>query len=378
MNQDQSHARYLLLDGIRGVAAVVVMFYHYSAHTPFELFLNAPTAVDLFFALSGFVLTASYAQRIQSGRLSFSDYFKRRVIRLYPMFALALLFGTATLLGLKFAGLTNFGLREIVAATANNAFFIPYFNDRSLHLFARSAVSTGSLFPANGPAWSLFYEMLASIIFFYLVRIERSLLMKVSGAALYFLIGGAFLRGFEQYQFSLLGEAGWNSMNIFGGFPRVMWGFCVGILCHQVVTMNENKSPKFLVTAFGQLSARPLLIMLACGALFLIPGRFMGMTFLLTVVCVNPVLLIAGARSTIQSRPLELVVKALGALSYPIYCLHVPIGNAIALLLRERGDYSSPDWRFVVLATVTTTLLSALLLKLVDEPLRAALSRRYS
>jgi peptidoglycan/LPS O-acetylase OafA/YrhL len=86
----------------------------------------------------------------------------------------------------------------------------------------------------------------------------------------------------------------------------------------------------------------------------------------------------AGARSTIQSRSLELVVKALGALSYPIYCLHVPVGNAIALVLREGSNYNSPDWRFVGLATITTTVLSALLLKLVDEPVRAALTRRYS
>jgi peptidoglycan/LPS O-acetylase OafA/YrhL len=377
MSYVRTPTHYLLLDGIRGVAAVVVMLYHYSTHSNFEMFLNAPTAVDFFFALSGFVLTASYAQKIKVGRLTFVDYLKKRLIRLYPMFALGLLLGTASLLGLYFKGLTNdLSLRDIASAAATNAFFIPYLNNSSVHLFARDVASAGAIFPANGPAWSLFYEMVASVIFYCLVSLDRSLLVKVSCASLFFLLGGAFLRGFEHYNFVLEGEAGWASTNIFGGFPRVMWGFCVGVLCYQFVTIGRERATRFVALTY--LSGRPLWILFACGALFLVPVQLSGLTFFLTVVCACPILLVAGAESVIHSRQLELAAKALGALSYPIYCLHVPIGNAVALVLRGGGDTSLPDWRFVVLATVLTTVLSAVLLKLVDEPIRAALTRRYS
>jgi hypothetical protein len=81
--------RYDVLDGLRGVAAISVMLTHFSQNTPHSLFKHADLAVDLFFMLSGFVLMHSYRNKLLLG-LSAREYIRKRIIRLYPMFAISM------------------------------------------------------------------------------------------------------------------------------------------------------------------------------------------------------------------------------------------------------------------------------------------------
>ena len=79
--------RYELLDGLRGVAALVVIWYHIFeafATSPYDQMLNhGYLAVDFFFVLSGFVVGYAYDDRW--GKMSIGGFFKRRLIRLHPM-----------------------------------------------------------------------------------------------------------------------------------------------------------------------------------------------------------------------------------------------------------------------------------------------------
>lgn len=59
--------RFDALDGIRGVAALAVMAYHYTKCGSLRMLLGAEAAVDLFFMLSGFVLMHSYGGKIARG-----------------------------------------------------------------------------------------------------------------------------------------------------------------------------------------------------------------------------------------------------------------------------------------------------------------------
>ena len=83
---------YELLDGLRGVAALMVIWYHI-----FEGFATSPMdqrfnhgylAVDFFFILSGFVIGYAYDDRWKT--MKTKDFFKRRLIRLHPMVVLEL------------------------------------------------------------------------------------------------------------------------------------------------------------------------------------------------------------------------------------------------------------------------------------------------
>src|SRR5437016_234007 len=100
MNETTKHIRYEILDGMRGIAAFCVMIFHYLGGSN-GVFKNTYVGVDLFFILSGFVLTHSYGEKLLSGNLSFTGFMLRRLIRLYPLLIAGVTIGTAGLYGLS-------------------------------------------------------------------------------------------------------------------------------------------------------------------------------------------------------------------------------------------------------------------------------------
>src|ERR1700730_11108643 len=96
MTRASTDKRFEILDGMRGVAAIIVMFHHYFQYTGVGLLGNANASVDLFFILSGFVIVHSYGERLHHGMPAVS-YISKRVVRLYPMFILALIVGSVAL-----------------------------------------------------------------------------------------------------------------------------------------------------------------------------------------------------------------------------------------------------------------------------------------
>ena len=94
-----SKPHYELLDGLRGVAALLVICYHI-----FEGFATSPLdqhfnhgymAVDFFFILSGFVIGYAYDDRWKT-TLTLKGFFKRRLIRLHPMVIMGALLGAVS------------------------------------------------------------------------------------------------------------------------------------------------------------------------------------------------------------------------------------------------------------------------------------------
>ena len=90
-----SKPRFEILDGLRGVAAMIVVAFHlfetYSAGPNYQILNHGYLAVDFFFVLSGFVIGYAYDDRWN--RMTTWDFFKRRLIRLQPMVILGTLIG---------------------------------------------------------------------------------------------------------------------------------------------------------------------------------------------------------------------------------------------------------------------------------------------
>ena len=93
----QSLKRFAGLDGVRAIAITGVVWQH-SAHPDFlPMFSRGFTGVDLFFALSGFLITTLLLrEKLKTGKISLRNFWARRFLRLMPAYYL-LLFG---LLGL--------------------------------------------------------------------------------------------------------------------------------------------------------------------------------------------------------------------------------------------------------------------------------------
>ena len=86
---------YDILDGLRGIAALTVVWFHI-----FEAFATSHLdqrinhgylAVDFFFILSGFVIGYAYDDRWK--KMTVTEFLKRRLIRLHPMVVIGAVIG---------------------------------------------------------------------------------------------------------------------------------------------------------------------------------------------------------------------------------------------------------------------------------------------
>lgn len=160
---------YKILDGLRGVAALMVIWYHV-----FEAFATSPVdqrfnhgylAVDFFFILSGFVIGYAYDDRW--GRMSVKDFFKRRLIRLHPMIVIGTVLGVITFLiqGSEQWNGTKVSLSMVMLAMLLHMFLIPAAPGSGAEVRGN-----GEMYPLNGPAWSLFFEYIGNILYALFLR----------------------------------------------------------------------------------------------------------------------------------------------------------------------------------------------------------------
>jgi peptidoglycan/LPS O-acetylase OafA/YrhL len=217
MTDTAQRERFLLLDGLRGAAALAVI----TDHVPSVLSNLLPgryLAVDFFFALSGFVLAHVYGPRFAAG-LSSAQFLRGRVIRLYPLYIAATLAG-ALLVALKIVrGWTHTGWEQLAVSMFLNAAYLPVPQNLS--------VVSSSPFPFDGPAWSLFFEFAVNIVF---ALIAMRLTTRVHVVLLAFAAGAVMLAAFT---FGKL-DSGFAYENFWGGFARVAYAFFAGVLVYRL------------------------------------------------------------------------------------------------------------------------------------------------
>ncbi|MDE7442882.1 MAG: acyltransferase, partial [Muribaculaceae bacterium] len=131
--QPVSKPRYELLDALRGVAALIVIWYHVFegfASSPVDQYFNhGYLAVDFFFMLSGFVIGYAYDDRWQQGGMTLGKFVKRRLIRLHPMVIVGVLLGAVSFCvqGSKQWDGTSVSLLMVVLAMCFNVFILPVY-----------------------------------------------------------------------------------------------------------------------------------------------------------------------------------------------------------------------------------------------------------
>ena len=121
--------RFYMLDGLRGVAAILVMFYHYGLYKGMHWIVGAWVSVDLFFILSGYVIAHRYREKIVSG-LGIFEFSKIRLIRLWPLYFLGLLIGLLDA-AMTPSNLQTVGKNNMELAAVFSAFFVPYLNSNT-------------------------------------------------------------------------------------------------------------------------------------------------------------------------------------------------------------------------------------------------------
>jgi len=339
--------RFVALDGLRGVAALAVITDHVYSPLLTGFFGSRYLAVDFFFVLSGFVIAHVYAERLASG-LSFTSFMRARVIRLYPLYFAGLAAALALTAGLALKGWVEVSPPQLGAATGLSLFMLP----------TPAALSPApvNIYPFNGPAWSLFFELIANAAFALLIlRLNARLL----GAILIIAAAGVVWVGVKD---GLL-AGGYNWETFVGGFPRVFYGFFAGVAVYRI-----HRSVRLpALPAWAALAA--LIVLLAMpgegawrvaydvtAALILFP--------LLVAICASRQLAGASAR----------VAGWMGLVSYGVYILHVPIRDWLYAVLNVIG-VDPPGAIMVLLVATIAIAATALLHVLYDAPVRRWLSR---
>ncbi len=336
---------------MRGLAALVVVIYHGTSH----VFPMGYAAVDLFFVLSGFVLAHRHGEELNSGghRL---DFLLKRVIRLYPLYAVGAFLGLVSA-GLLVGRIDAWTWRLYGTAAALAPVFLPVLSNVAL-----------GVFPLDGPAWSLFFEAVGNIVFAFTGARPRLT------AAIAFLSLPLVLLAIKHWQ----GGGGSTLEEFPGGFARVLFSFFAGVVAWRLWHAGR-RLPWNL--PWGILFLIMIAIYAAC------PHKTALFDALLVVV-VQPLLIWAGA----SSRPgrLEPVMTWLGAISYALYVIHVPLHLLLLDLLGDRDGLSyylgvpvsgghSPLPFPAVLITLPLAVAAAHVLTFgFDIPVRRWLTRRFA
>ena len=368
---------YALLDGLRGVAALLVVIYHI-----FEGFAFAETtngegsglistlnhghiAVDFFFILSGFVISYAYDDRWQ--KMTLGGFFKRRLIRLHPMLVMGAVIGTITFLiggREQWDGIVT-PIGGVALALLLTALMIPALPG-SMH----EVRGNGEMFPLNGPQWSLFFEYIGNIIYALIIRrlSTRSLAMLVALlAALQTWIFVWDLSGYDSV------GIGWtiDTINFWGGLVRMLFPFTMGML------LARTFKPRKIKYAFWICSA---ILLTTFAVPYIASEGALSLNSLYEVVCIAfvfPIIVWLGACGTAEGSTGR-ISGLLGDLSYPLYIVHYPVMYLFYAWLIDKHFYSFEDTLLMPAIVVAVSIaLAYACLKLYDEPVRKWLAHKF-
>ena len=355
--EKQAKQRFETLDGMRGIAAIFIMLFHYNIQNGYRFFFNAFTAVDFFFILSGFVILHSYGDKLASGMAN-SDYFARRIARLLPLSMVGVILGVPAFLLMQKTSQTDFSEPAIWAAALSNMFFIPAFNNNWFMLDGAKIV--GQLFPTDGPLWSIFFEFFASFVFIFFNRLGNKML---SVCCILFLLDivifslwNGHVVGNRLFDF----DAGWGMKNFIGGFSRVCFGFTCGMVIYRLI-----QAKKSLSTSTNSRGWNPLIIYLCLVLMLAFPFYLKGFYSIIEISFLAPLLIFHGAQAQISGKVLAKLSSALGTLSFPIYCLHYPVMLSVKSLQFLSPHFAISNRIAVFVAVSVTFLLSYLATELI-------------
>lgn len=343
-------ARFHLLDGLRGLAAFAVILDHVPSATLAALTPGRYLAVDFFFVLSGYVLAHAYGRALADG-LSPLAFMRMRFARLYPLYLLGLLLALAVLLAQRLAGWTDLPWTEIAVVAGAGFLFLP--------MPPAFGWTTGHLYPLNGPAWSLFFELVANLAYALVARFLTPAVLAV----LLPVAGIATLVGVINHDTP---GPGWLWPHFGAGLSRVAFGFFAGVCLYR---FRERLAAPAVVWWIPVLIFAGMVMVPA-------PDGWRNVFDAAAAIAVAPLVVWLGANAKIPAI-YEAFCDRLGRLSFGVYILHVPVMAALGLAMALAGWLPPFGFAHVLLVAGLAAAGAALADRFWDKPLRRLLSRGW-
>lgn len=361
----KSKPHYEILDGLRGVAAIMVVCFHlFEAHATshFDQIINhGYLAVDFFFVLSGFVIGYAYDDRWK--QMTLKTFFKRRLIRLQPMIVLGGLIGAAFF---------YFGMGENISQTSVGMFLIASLAACLLLPLPLNMDVRGwtEMYPLNGPEWSLFFEYIANILYAVLIRrfsnTVLALFVVLSGClTIHFLFGNP--------NGDVVGGWALTSKELYVGFTRLLYPFFAGLLLSRLKLSIRIPHP-FL---FCSLLIIILLSMPRIGGATTLwmNALYEGISILILFPLI---VIISSSSKTTSEREIHPVCRFLGRISYPLYLTHYPFVYMYFQYVHNNAEATVTGyWSWGIAITTGCILLAAFYEKIYDLPVRNWLKKKF-
>ena len=379
------------LTPLRGIAALLTVIFHVDLMlgNGGDLLLRVKDSmlvsrlylmVDLFFILSGFVMSHVYDRWFDGGvqQTDFKRFTVARFARVYPLhlamlLVVALIFGVSAWVGIP---------ENAILQTENS----PYSFVTNLLLL--QAMNLHNWFSWDHAAWSISAEWWMYMLFPFLVRPFG----RLSSSGRVAVVVGCFLgyAGITRFILPLVTYPASlpfihynptdNTINVGYqfGFLRCLFGFVLGMMMH--LGYNDGWGKSWLGNGYVLLA---LVLGLSIGMHLAIPDVF--------TVCFLPLLLLSAAYgnkrtdSLFGSRPLQ----RLGDWSFSIYLVHQPLLFAIGSVLAYGslgkpalpGPPPRPDmltgWLMCLAFIALTLLVASLTYRFIEVPARHALNARF-
>lgn len=286
--------RMFQLDGLRGVAAFMIVFYHldivYGIGGPFQ---RGYLFVDLFFLLSGFVVAVSTEKKLNSG-IGALEFTWARFKRLWPLVAVG-------------AGVAV--VRAFVIGMADPLTLLWWL---ALDLMMIPAWGAGPFYRYNGPQWTLFYELLANFLHaLALKRVPTNVMLLLAAV-----MGGWLVYTVRQHGADTMGVNAPTWSTWWNALPRVGFSYILGVWIGRKYRegLRTPSLPWWLA------------LLLPITGIAVVPYLPLGKVAgdLLFVIGFLPVMmwLVAMAR---PPRQMKGSMEWLGNFSLPLYCVHLTV-----------------------------------------------------
>lgn len=321
------------LTGLRGVAAVSVLLYHIPHQPAFAnfaipLFSRAYLAVDLFFILSGFVISYGYHDRVVEhlSKASYVDFLINRIARVWPLHLIVTLVFMARIL-------MNISGNQPIALDPANII---------TNIFMIQSWGWGTQ-PIAGNSWSVSTEVAAYLVYPLVAMMAFSRWVWVQGAVCVALL--------VLVAFSGLGSSGpmdVNSSDSILTLLRCLAGFSLGVITYRIADRGWCR------TIIDRAAGFPIICGLI-GLALLLPGADV------LVVCLMPVLVLScyyngAAARAVMANPISF---HLGLISYSIYLWHPLVRDVFARAMGVAHRHGIVGWDglFVIVMLLATWLL---------------------
>lgn len=327
--------RMVQLDGLRGIAAFMVVFYHmdivYRIGGPFG---RGYLFVDLFFLLSGFVLAVSTEKKLSAG-IGAIEFTWVRYKRLLPLVAVGA--------GVALVRAAAIGMADPLTLLwwlALDLAMIP------------SLVGAGPFYRFNGPQWTLFYELLANFVHAAVLhRVPTRWMLPLAAVMGAWLIYAVHGHGSDTMGVDAPTWATWWT-----ALPRVGWSYVLGVWIGR----------QFLAGRRGPALPWWLALILPVVGIMLVPVLPLSTIYgdLVFVLLFLPVMMWAVAMSA-PPPSIRPALEWLGTFSLPLYCVHL----TVLVWMSELLGRATWVWLLALISALVLAWVFSKLVSFASQPL---------